>query len=391
MQRVLFVATIDQHIRHFHLPFLEWFKERDYEVHVASNGQEHFASVDEKFDIPFEKSPFKLKNIFALKELKNLIDTNNYSIIHCHTPMGGAVARLASREARTKGTKVIYTAHGFHYYRGAPLINWLLYYPAERWLAKYTDTLVTINKEDYERAIDRNFRANRIEHVRGVGVDLEKYSPRTLNMKKKLRREYGYKEEDFILIYAGELSYRKHQDLLLKTISLLKEKVPGVKLLLVGTGDLLEQYKKQAEELGVNESVDFLGYRRDVAELMCMADVAVSSSRQEGLPVNILEAMATGLPLVVTDCRGNRDLVSRGENGFVVGVKDYSGFANSLNSLYKYPELRKTFSDRNIELAKAYGIGLALKDMQKIYLSSLEGRLTLKGNLANRYKRVNSN
>lgn len=370
MEKILFVATIDQHIRHFHLPFLKWFKEQGYEVHVASNGNEELPCVDQKFDIPFERWPFKLKNVKSYFQLKNIINNNNYRLIHCHTPMGGVITRLAARGNRKNGVRIIYTAHGFHFYKGASLKNWLIYYPIEKWLSKYADCLITINKEDYEIA-KKKFKSNRIELINGVGVDLAKFKPQTPDLKYKLRNEYGYNEKQFILIYVGELSYRKHQDLLIEAVGLLKNKIPNIKLLLVGKGSMNENYKKQINNISVNENVELLGYRTDVNKLMMLADIGVSSSRQEGLPVNIMEAMAIGLPLIVSDCRGNKDLVNNEENGYILGIDDVDGFAKRVLELYKDREQCERMSIRNIEEIKELSVERIVKRMEKIYYREL--------------------
>lgn len=368
MEKILFTATVDSHILNFHIPYLKWFKEQGYEVHVASRGNADIPYVDKKHNIPFERSPFRLSNIKAYLHLKEVIDSNNYRLIHCHTPMGSVLTRLAAKNARKSGTKVLYTAHGFHFFEGAPLKNWLLYYPVEKWLSRYTDCLITINDEDYECAIRKKFKSGTIKKVNGVGIDLNKFTPQTYKKKKKLRKQYGYSEENFILIYVAEMSYRKHQDLLINVVDILKNKIPNLKLLLVGTGDLLLKYKGQAKKLNLEEYIDFLGYRNDVANLMSISDVAVSSSRQEGLPVNVMEAMATGLPLVVTDCRGNRDLVSDGENGYVVGIDDKKRFAEAIMKLFGSEELRTRYSEKSLDIIKKYSLNIVLKKMEHIYL-----------------------
>ena len=149
MKKVLFTATVDSHILQFHLPFLKMFKENGYEVHVATNGDESIPFCDKKIKISFERSPFKINNLKAIGQLRKVINEEQYDIIHTHTPMGSVVTRLAAKQARKKNnTRVIYTAHGFHFFKGAPILNWLVFYPVEKWLAKYTDTLITINKED---------------------------------------------------------------------------------------------------------------------------------------------------------------------------------------------------------------------------------------------------
>ncbi|WP_427337950.1 glycosyltransferase family 4 protein [Caloranaerobacter sp. DY30410] len=372
MKKVLFTATVDGHILNFHIPYLKWFKEQGYEVHVASNGNSNIPFVDVKYNIPFERSPFKVTNLKAYRQLKNIIDNNNYRLIHCHTPMGSVLTRLAAKKARKKGTKIIYTAHGFHFFKASPLINWLLYYPVEKWLSKYTDCLITINDEDYECAVKNKFKAGSVKKVNGVGVDLNKFTPQTVEKKKELRKQYGYNDTDFILICVAELNHNKHQDLLINAVSILKNKIPNIKLLLVGSGNLMKQYKKQVKKLGLEKYIQFLDYRSDVSNLLIISDLLVSASRREGLPVNVMEAMATGLPLVVTDCRGNRDLVKNGENGYVVGIDDVDGFANAVEELYGSQESRQEFGQKSLEFIKQYSLESVMKEMDEIYLHYIQ-------------------
>lgn len=176
MKKVLYVATVDSHIKAFHLPYLKLLKDMGYEVHVATNCDEKFDNCKKKYKISIERNPFKINNIKAIIQLKKIIEDEKYDLIHCHTPMGAVVARLASKRARKKfGTKVFYTAHGFHFYKGAPLINWLLFYPIEWYLSKFTDTIITINKEDNELAKKKFIkRCKNIKYVPGVGVDTKK-------------------------------------------------------------------------------------------------------------------------------------------------------------------------------------------------------------------------
>src|SRR5690606_10354189 len=175
--KILFCATVDYHFKAFHLPYLQWFAAQSWEVHVAAKGDMDLPYVDRKFDIPLQRSPFRRANVAAYRSLKKIIEKERYDIIHCHTPMGGVIARLAARHARKNGTKVIYTAHGFHFCKGAPLLNWLLYYPMEKALARLTDCLITINEEDYALAVRNKFGAARIEHVHGVGVSMDEFRP----------------------------------------------------------------------------------------------------------------------------------------------------------------------------------------------------------------------
>lgn len=219
VRKVLFTATVDSHILHFHIPYLKMFKERGYEVHVATNSDENIPYCDKKHKISFERSPFKMNNLRAIKQLKRVIEEEKFDIIHCHTPMGSVVTRLASKHARKAyGTRVIYTAHGFHFYKGAPKLNWLLFYPVEKHLSKYTDDLITINNEDYELAL-KKFKAKRTYYVPGVGVDPKKFDfELSQEEKHELRKSLGIKDDDFVMIFPARLDKNKNQILDRKSV-----------------------------------------------------------------------------------------------------------------------------------------------------------------------------
>lgn len=314
MKKVLFVATVDSHIELFHLPFLKMFKEKGWETSVATESDKPIKYCDKKISMPIKRSPFKLiSNFKAIRKLRKIIKEEKYDIIHCHTPMGGVVARMAARSARKNGTRVIYTAHGFHFYKGAPLHFWLMFYPVEWYLAKYTDTLITINNEDYERAKKKfGKRCKDIQYVPGVGVDPKKFEKK-MSAKEKLalRESLGLKADDFVLIFPAELSKRKNQTWLINTLKPVFDEKKNMHLLLPGKDSLNGKCQKLAKDLGLENQVHFLGFRNDIPELLQISDVAVSSSRQEGLPVNLLEAAFRGIPIVATDCRGNRDVCEK--------------------------------------------------------------------------------
>lgn len=369
MKKVLFTATVDSHILNFHLPYLKYFKDIGYEVHVASNGNSDIPNVDIKHNIPFERSPYKLSNIVAYKALKKIVDHNSFEIIHCNTPMGSVLTRLAARHTRKNGTKVIYTAHGFHFFKGAPVINWLLYYPIEKWLAKYTDCLITINEEDYQFAKKNHFKVGALERVNGVGVDRNRFHSVSLEEQTRLRRSYGYDVTDFIVFYAAELSFRKNQEMLINTVNELSDKLPNLKLLLAGTGPLDCNYRKLVNKYGLESKIQILGYRKDIKELLTLCDIVASCSRQEGLPVNIMEAMASGKPAVVTDVRGNRDLIKDGENGFVIPLGDVKAMSQKIEKLALDEQLRKEMSSNSLKIVADFTLDSIFNDMTCIYKS----------------------
>ena len=309
----------------FHIPYLKMLKEMGWETAVAArNDYENPADCvipycDAYFDIPFERNPFKPGNIKAYKELKKVIDEGQYDIIHCHTPVGAMLTRLAAQDAREKGSKVFYTAHGFHFYKGAPLINWMAYYPVEKWLARKTDVLITINKEDYNRAKDK-FKAGKVVYVPGVGIDINKFSKRIGNREEK-RAELRLQDTDFVLLSVGELISRKNHTVVLEALAELKKagKLSNIQYVICGCGVLEAELREKAVSLGISDHVHFLGYRNDVSEICNASDLFVFMSLQEGLPVALMEAMACGLPVICSDIRGNTDLVESGKNGEIVG------------------------------------------------------------------------
>lgn len=367
-RKVLFLATIDKHFAGFHLPYFAWFKTMGYEVHTAANQHQPLAEADVQHTIAVARSPFSRGNLRAYRQLKAILAANEYELIHCHTPLGGVLGRLAARAARKRGTKVVYTAHGFHFCKGAPLLNWLVYYPIERLLAYWTDVLITINEEDYRLALGHRFRAGAIEHVPGVGVDAARFEPVTEERKRELRRRFNYAEDDFLLFGAAEFNRNKNQEALIRALGRIGGAASRLRLLLAGDGPLLPELKRLSEELGVRERVDFLGERRDIDRLLPMCDAAVAASFREGLPVNILEAMACGLPVVASANRGHRELIRDDENGWLVDATDSEGFARRLLALYREPLTRRRMGAAGrSRIEYRYALPLVLIRMAGIY------------------------
>lgn len=324
MGKVLFVATVVKtHITEFHIPYLRLFKEMGWETAVAArNDYEDPADCvipfcDVFYNIPFERNPFKSGNLKAYRELKRLINDGQFDIIHCHTPVGAALTRIAAGKSRRKGTKVFYTAHGFHFCKGAPLKNWLLFYPVERLLAHRTDVLLTINKEDYSRA--RKFKAGKIAYVPGVGLDVDKFANLTIDRSAK-RKELGLSDDDYIILSVGELTRNKNHEVVIKALAELKNggNLDNIHYVVCGSGGLAGELKQLVNELGLSGNVHFLGYRQDVDEIYAVADLFVFMSYREGLPVALMEAMASALPVICSGIRGNIDLIKSGFNGEIV-------------------------------------------------------------------------
>lgn len=259
------------------------------------------------------RSPLSKGNLDAIREIKKVVTENKYDIVHCHTPIASVCTRLACRRLRKQGLKVIYTAHGFHFYKGAPLLNWLVYYPLEKLCANFTDTLITINKEDYELA-KKKMNAKRVEYVPGVGIDVDKFRNTVVDRAAK-RRELGIPEDAFLLFSVGELNKNKNHQILIRALKLLKSK--KYNLLIAGEGTLKESLSEMAHREGVGSQVHFLGYRHDIPELLQACDLYLLPSIREGLNVSLIEAIASNTKVVASNIRGNEDLVVNGENGYL--------------------------------------------------------------------------
>lgn len=334
--KVLFVATVQSHIAQFHTGAISLLKENGYDIHVAArdnlnekNGLK-LENVDKVFNINFNRSPFSCQNIEAYIQLKKIINDEEYDIIHCNTPVGGIVTRLAAIKARKKGTIVIYTAHGFHFYKGAPKKNWIIYYPVEKLLAKFTDKLVTITEEDYELASNK-FNCS-IYHVHGVGVKTQKYTSVILDKLDEFRKKEGLKE-NFVILCTGELNANKNQSTIIKAMPEILKKVPNTKLLLAGNGPYEKLLKRLIDELGLKDNVKLLGYRTDLEWYVHACDLVVTASFREGLPVNVLEAMFCKKVVVASNNRGHRELIHDGKSGYLVSAKDKDSFADKICEL----------------------------------------------------------
>lgn len=369
--KVLLVATVQSHICQFHKPLVTMLHEHGCEVCVAArnnlaekNGLK-LDFVEQVFDVPFQRSPFSPKNLGAYKQLKKIIDDGGYDVIHCNTPVGGALGRLAARKARKHGTEVFYTAHGFHFYKGAPKKNWLIWYPVEKFMCRYTDKLITITQEDYDLASAKF--STRVEHIHGVGANAVKYRKLSEAECVELRHELGYAEDDKLLLCTGELLPNKNQITAIRALKILIKQQPKAKLLLAGNGPTLAELQAEVTALGLQNCVEFLGYRTDLERYANIADVIVSCSYREGLPMNIVEGMLLGKPVVASYNRGHRELIVPDVTGYMMPPTDVNAFAETISILLDDPALAACMGQAGCEKAQPYADVNVQKELECIY------------------------
>ncbi|HBL41584.1 MAG TPA: glycosyltransferase family 1 protein [Ruminococcaceae bacterium] len=319
------------------------------------------------FDLPFGRSPLDKTNLSAYKMLCKLIRENDYDVIHCNTPMGGIITRLAARKVRKKGTTVIYTAHGFHFYKGASKVGWLLFYPIEKIFGRlWTDCLITICDED-EKTARKHRMCRNIRRIHGVGARAERFSPVNEEEKKALRRELGLDESAVICLCTGELNANKNQKQLVEATKQVISVCPNFCLLCAGIGDTELVLLSQIEALGLQNSVRLLGYRTDVERFAQASDMVASVSLREGLGINIIEGMLCAKPAVATHNRGHNELICDGVSGYLVNPNDVDATAKALTALATQADLREQMGLAAKERSAVYSTQSVMREVEQIY------------------------
>lgn len=375
-KKVLVLASVASMIDQFNMPNIELLQSMGYEVHVACNFLKGNTCSNEKieqlkkrlddievtyFQIDFTRSVMNLRQDYiAYKQVKKILIENKYAFIHCHSPIGGVVGRLAGHATRTK---VIYTAHGFHFFKGAPLKNWLIYYPIEKFCARYTDVLITINKEDYVLA-QKKMPAKKVCYVPGVGIDLSKIQNIECD-RNEVRKSMGVPEDCVLLLSIGELNDNKNHQVVLKALAKLNNK--NVHYAIAGRGNKKDFLLNLAKELNIENQIHLLGFRTDALQLYKSSDLFVFPSFREGLSVSMMEAMASGCPIVCSRIRGNVDLVENGVGGFLFSPNDEIALADCLKKMIDNGTLRENLGRNNSFAIENFGLEKVLKDMKENY------------------------
>ncbi|SHJ54875.1 Glycosyltransferase involved in cell wall bisynthesis [Tessaracoccus bendigoensis DSM 12906] len=367
--RALFTATVLSHIAQFHQPAIDLLKQAGYEIHVAARNNLdqkpglELIGVDRVIEVPFERSPFTPRNLLAVRRLRQVLRDTDYDLIHCNTPVAGLLTRLCGQRSRGRGARMVYTAHGFHFFKGAPLLNWLLYWPLELLSAFGTDVLVTINREDRLRAA--RFPARAVEYIPGVGVDLARFSSSSAD-RSEVRRSLGLSDGDFVVLSIGELNDNKNHQTVIKALAATT--TPGLQYLICGNGPRRDDLERLAGELGLKDRVRFLGYRRDIPELLAASDAFCLPSIREGLPMSLMEAMAAGLPVIGSRIRGSVDLVDVGRGGLLVAAADdRAAFTAALDVLGADSAMAAAMGSYNVGRVQDFSTDTVTSALAKVY------------------------
>lgn len=372
--KVLIVTTVSGFLPQFEMNNVRLLHGAGYKVHYAANYNNPVYGKDNgrldntgiiRHQIDFVRSPFKiLRHIKSYRQLKRLMKEQQFDMVHCHTPVGGAIGRLAAKAVGVR--YIIYTAHGFHFYKGASFFRWILFYPVEKLLAHYTDVLVTINKEDYNRAQKFHLRKDgNVRYVPGIGIKIDNYN-KILEIKENKYKELGLRNDAMIFTSAGELSARKNHIAIIRAIARMKD--ADILYLICGSGEKEKYLKEETVKLGIADKILFLGYRQDVKEILAITDVFVFPSRQEGLPVALMEAMAMGLPVICSRIRGNTDLIQDGLGGYLVEADDIEGYVRAMqNMLQSKQEERDSMGSTNKADIRKFDLVKVEKEMVNIY------------------------
>lgn len=366
--KILLVANVaKEHVLKFHVPTLKMLYESGWQVEVACSGEEEVPFCHKQHKMLYKRSPFNLSLFKGIKQLKRIVDEGEYDIIYCHTPVGALAARLASMKARKKGTQVIYMAHGHYFFKGGPLVYWLTFYPIEKILSAVTDSMILINNEDYELTKNKFHHKKNTYLLNGIGVNLDRFKVENKDeIKAQYRKELNIPEDATVLIYLAELLPNKNQTMLMRSLKNILKENENVYLVLAGVDHSDGKFMKYAEEIGVQNNVRYLGWRSDVENLYAMADICTPTSIREGLGLNLIEAMTSGLPVVATDNRGHRTIIEDGVNGFLVSLNDEELYTKKIKELINDKGLCEGFVENSKQTTEKFTSDAVVEKLKEI-------------------------
>lgn len=378
MKRALIYTSVASMIDQFNRDNIQILLDGGYEVHVAANF-ENGNSIDQKqvnqlkvdldnmgvewHHIPIPRNITSIKGIIeAYRKSDDIFSKNHFDLIHFHSPIGAAIGRLAALKTKKKGTRIIYTAHGFHFFKGSSVFSWLLFFPLEYILSYVTDTLITINSEDTKRAL--KMHAREVEYIPGVGIDVDELNKAKPLSANTFRDSIGINQNEIILLSIGELNPNKNHKEVIKVLKKLKKPIYYI---ICGQGEELNNLSVLAEQEGVRDYVHFLGYRTDIPSILSVSDIFCLPSKREGLSVGLMEAMSASLPCVVSKIRGNTDLIDA-EGGYLFNLGNEEELITGLDKLISSKEERELKGKYNQSKMKKFDISVVNNRMKEIYL-----------------------
>lgn len=381
-KHILILTTTNDFLGKFERENIRILQQLGYVVHYATNINEpHYISDQDRLrkmgvlvhPIDIARSPFLFQdNQKALRQLLELIRQYHIQAIHCHTPVGGLLGRLAGRFFREWEPVIIYTAHGFHFYKGAPLVNRLVYYQVEKQLARYTDILLVINEEDYRNA--QKFRLKKegsLYRLPGVGLDLEVFKPVPRAERNVMRKRLGIGKREFFLLSIGELNENKNHRIILEALAKIKQMQEGklsIRYGICGDGFFRQRLERWIVELGLQDRVTLYGHRQDIPQMIGCADATAFPSKREGLGMAGLESLAMGVPVLASDNRGTREYMKHGKNGYIYHYSDVDGFAEGIVKLIGLPVAeRRKMSAFCVDSVRPFDKKYASALMRRIY------------------------
>jgi glycosyltransferase involved in cell wall biosynthesis len=376
MPKLLVVTTVPITIRSFLLPFIKHFRSLGWQVDGMAQGisadQDCVENCDRIFDIQWSRNVFDPRNLLAgVSRVKEVVTEGKYDLVHVHTPIAAFVTRYALKNV--KKTQVIYTAHGFHFYRGGSAVKNAIFLSLEKLAGSWTDYLITINQEDAAAAKKYNFLpTEKIYYTRGIGVDTEYYASGKVSSENltQVRQELSLSENDTLLLAIAEFTPRKrHRDLI---NALAKVANPQVHLALAGEGPIRPEIEELAQKLGIKQQVHFLGYRRDIPTLIQAADAVLLVSQQEGLPRSIMEAMCLNTPVIGSNIRGTRDLLEN-DCGLLVELGDTDALAQAMIQVVKNPDSLAVMAEKAQAKIVSYDLKAIIQQYTDIYQLALSG------------------
>ena len=377
MKKVLIVTALAGFFRSFLTHDILLLQSMGYEVHCAANishpGSEGMIEYFDNHNIVFHNisfssyKPLSKETIKATKELKLLLQNYSFDVVHCHTPIAGAITRWLCRKQRKKGLKVIYTTHGFYFHKYSSKKAWIIFGTIEKIMSRFCDAIITINNEDYHNAI--KMHCDKVFHINGVGVDTKRFHIKEFD-RNEYRQKLGIPENALVILAVGELSERKNQKIIIEALGKLH--LPDVLFVHCGnamnkasTKDLLVEL---ADELDVNFMM--LGLRKDIPQICQCADIGTISSKREGLGLAGIEMLASGLPLVASRVHGILDYMEDGINGYLADPNNADEFALGISKLVDKNK-RASMREACIKSAEPFDIECSYKQMRDIYTELL--------------------